>query len=97
MNLNQFLLLIQDLYMDVFYHSQLFSYALPTLGYVGFSIYVTMRNEGVYIRFPSCALKLSNLRIQFYLPAYTTINASIYLRRERKARGLITFLPRRLN
>ena len=39
---------------------------------------VTIHNEGVYIPFPSCALKMSNLEIKFYLPALTTINASIY-------------------
>ena len=54
------------------------------------SNYVTMHNEGVYIPFPSCALKQSNLELNFHLPALTTINASIYFRRERGAQGLIT-------
>ena len=54
------------------------------------SNYVIMHNEGVYIPFPSCALKQSNLELNFYLPALTTINASIYFRRERDAQGLIT-------
>jgi hypothetical protein len=42
--------------------------------------YVTIHNEGVYIPFPSCALKLSNLHIHFYLLALTTINAFYLLR-----------------
>jgi hypothetical protein len=42
--------------------------------------YVTIHNEGVYIPFPSCTLKLSNLHIQFYLLALTTINAFYLLR-----------------
>jgi hypothetical protein len=49
---------------------------------------VTIHNEGVYIPFPSCALKLSNLHIQFYLLALTTINASYLLRtRENRSRS----------
>jgi hypothetical protein len=47
---------------------------------------VTIHNEGVYILFPSCALKLSNLDIQFYLLALTTINA-FYLLRTRANRS----------
>jgi hypothetical protein len=39
-----------------------------------------MYNEGVYIHFPSSYLKLSNLRIQFYLLALTRLNASYLLR-----------------
>jgi hypothetical protein len=42
---------------------------------------VTIHNEGVYIPFTSCALKLSNLHIQFYLLALTTLNAFYLLRR----------------
>jgi hypothetical protein len=48
--------------------------------------YVTIHNEGVYISFPSCALKLSNLHIQFYLLALTTLNA-FYLLRTRANRS----------
>jgi hypothetical protein len=33
-----------------------------------------MYNEGVYIPFPSCALKLSNLELNSYLPALTILN-----------------------
>jgi hypothetical protein len=93
MNLNQLLLLIQDLYMGVLYNYLLFSYALDSSN-SSVNCY-NDTNEGVYIRFSLFLLELSNLRIQFYLPATTTINASVYLRRERMARGLITFLPRR--
>jgi hypothetical protein len=39
---------------------------------------VTQYNEGVYIRFPSWTLKLSNLKLNSYLPALTKLNA-IYL------------------
>jgi hypothetical protein len=39
-----------------------------------------MHNEGVYIPFPSCALKPSNLHIQFYLLALTILNDSYLLR-----------------
>jgi hypothetical protein len=52
--------------------------------------YVTMHNEGVYIPFPSCTLKQSNLELNSYLPALTTINASIYFRQERGTQGMIT-------
>jgi hypothetical protein len=41
---------------------------------------VTIHDEGVYITFPSCALKLSNLHIQVYLLALTTLNAFYLLR-----------------
>jgi hypothetical protein len=41
---------------------------------------VTIHNEGVYILFLSCVLKLSNLHIQFYLLALTTLNAFYLLR-----------------
>jgi hypothetical protein len=51
--------------------------------------YVTIHNEGVYIPFPSCTLKLSNLHIQFYLLALTTINAFYLLRtRENRSRSV---------
>jgi hypothetical protein len=43
---------------------------------------VTMHNEGVYIPFPSCALKLSNLELNFYLPSLTILNV-VYLLRTR--------------
>ena len=43
-------------------------------------LYVTIHNEGVYISFLSCALKLSNIHIQFYLLALTTINVFYLLR-----------------
>jgi hypothetical protein len=50
---------------------------------------VTIHNEGVYIPFPSCALKLSNLHIQFYLLALTTLNAFYLLRmRENRSRSV---------
>jgi hypothetical protein len=41
---------------------------------------VTIHDEGVYIPFPPCALKLSNLHIQVYLLALTTLNAFYLLR-----------------
>ena len=50
---------------------------------------VTIHNEGVYIPFPSCSLKLSNLHIQFYLLTLTTINAFYLLRtRENGSRSV---------
>jgi hypothetical protein len=52
---------------------------------------VTIHNEGVYIPFPSCALKLSNLEFKFYLPALTILNASYLLRTRAYAQGLITY------
>jgi hypothetical protein len=47
--------------------------------------YVTIHNEGVYIPFPSCTLKLSNLHIQFYLLALTTINDLLPTKDESKS------------
>ena len=81
MNLNQLLLLIQDLYMGVLYNSStillcsrlFFLLLLNELTY-------NDTNEGVYICFSLFLRELSNLRIQFYLPTTTTINASVYLR-----------------
>jgi hypothetical protein len=52
---------------------------------------VTIHNEGVYIPFPSCALKLSNLSIQFYLPSLITINA-FYLLRTRADRSRSVYI-----
>jgi hypothetical protein len=52
--------------------------------------YVTMYNEGVYIPLPSFFLKLSNLEFNFYLPALTILNASIYFKREHMAQGQFT-------
>jgi hypothetical protein len=62
----------------VFLHSSLHALALLPL------IMLQMHNEGVYILFPSCALKLSNLHIQFYLLALTILNASYLLRTRAK-------------
>ena len=84
MNLNQILLLIQ-----ISVHGCSYT-VLCMLLLLLLQNYVTMHNEGVYIPFPSCALKQSNLELNFYLPTLTTINASIYFRQERGARGLIT-------
>ena len=62
------------LYMGVFTY-------LSALSLLGSSSYnVTIHNEGVYIPFPSCALKLSNLELKSYLPALTILNASYLLR-----------------
>ena len=58
--------------------TQLFASPLCS-SYTNFA-YVTIHNKGVYILFPSCARKLSNLHIQFYLLALTTINAFYLLR-----------------
>jgi hypothetical protein len=49
---------------------------------------VTIHNEGVYIWFSSCTLKLSNLHIQFYLLALTPINAFYLLRMRAITQGL---------
>ena len=80
MSLNHnFLILIQNFCTwSLLYSSLLPLYALQN--------YVTIYNEGVYIMFPSCALKLSNLHIQFYLLALTTIN-DFYLLRMRTNRS----------
>jgi hypothetical protein len=50
-------------------------YSLCSLDIIIFQIY----NEGVYISFPSCALKLSNLSIKFYLPTFITHKGSYLL------------------
>jgi hypothetical protein len=42
-------------------------------------IILQLYNEGVYIPFPSCALKLSNLSIKFYLPTFITHKGSYLL------------------
>jgi hypothetical protein len=75
MSLNHnFLILIHNFYTwSLLHHSLLLLYALHHNN-------VTIHNEGVYIPFPSCTLKLSNLHIQFYLLALTTINAFYLLR-----------------
>jgi hypothetical protein len=41
---------------------------------------VTIHNEGVYIPFPSCALKLSNLELNYIYFTLTTINVFYLLR-----------------
>jgi hypothetical protein len=53
---------------------------------------VTMYNEGVYIPFPSCALKLSNLELNSYLPALTILNVD-YLPKDEslKAQGPLQY------
>jgi hypothetical protein len=95
MNLNQLLLLIQDLYMGVLLQLSAILLCSRLFLLLLLNCY-NDTNEGVYIRFSLFLLELSNLRIQFYLPATTTINASVYLRRERMARGLSTFLTKAL-
>jgi hypothetical protein len=50
-------------------------YALCSIDIIIFPLY----NEGVYIPFPSCALKLSNLSIKFYLPTFITHKGSYLL------------------
>jgi hypothetical protein len=47
--------------------------------------HVTIHNEGVYIPFPSCVLKQSNLELNFYLLALNTLNAFYLL--ETRAKG----------
>jgi hypothetical protein len=75
MNLNQTLSINPNICTWVFLHNSLHALALPNN-----VAYVTIHNEGVYIPFPSSALKLSNIHIQFYLLALTTINAFYLLR-----------------
>jgi hypothetical protein len=58
MNLNQFFLLIQMSVHGCSYISLCFSLALPNS-----HNNVTIHNEGVYIMFPSCSLKQSNLEL----------------------------------
>jgi hypothetical protein len=81
MHLNQsFLLLIQISVHGCLYTASLHA-LLPLLISI-IIIMLQMHNEGVYIPFPSCALKLSNLELNFYLPALTTLNV-VYLLRMR--------------
>ena len=70
-----------NIYTWVFLHSSLHALLL----------YVTIHNEGVYIPFPSCALKLSNIHIQLYLLALTTLNA-FYLLRTRENRSMSIYI-----
>jgi hypothetical protein len=63
----------------VFFHSSLYALLSSTMLLHN---NVTMHNEGVYIPFPSCALKQSNPELNFYLPALTTLNV-VYLLRTR--------------
>jgi hypothetical protein len=72
MNLNQsFLLLIQ---MPVHGCSS-YKFSACSFSSLNAQANVTMYNEGVYIRFPSWTLKLSNLELNSYLPALTILNA----------------------
>jgi hypothetical protein len=51
-----------------------------------------MYKEGVYIRFPSWALKLSNLELNSYLLALTTLNANCLPKDESlKAQGPLQY------
>jgi hypothetical protein len=50
-------------------------YALCSIDIINFPLY----NEGFYISFPSCTLKLSNLIIKFYLPTLITHKVSYLL------------------
>jgi len=50
------------------------------------SNYVTMHNEGVYIPFPSCALKQSNLELNYIYFTLIILN-SFYLLRTRAIRS----------
>jgi len=50
-------------------HSSLFALALPA------SIMLQCTKEGVYIRFPSRKLKLSNLQLNSYLTTLNLLNA----------------------
>jgi hypothetical protein len=47
-------------------------------------IYLTIHNEGVYISFPSCALKLSNLEFNSIYFTFTSINAFYLLKMRAK-------------
>jgi hypothetical protein len=87
MNLNQTLSINPNNCAWVFLHSSLHALALLTMLLHN----VTIHNEGVYISFPSCSLKLSNLHIQFYLLALTTINA-FYLLRMRANRSRSVYI-----
>jgi hypothetical protein len=85
MNLNQTLSINPNICTWVFLHSSLHALLSSTMLLHN----VTIHNEGVYIPFPSCALKLSNLDIQFYLLALTTLNAFYLLRtRENRSRSI---------
>ena len=88
MSLNHSFLCINSelLYMESATQLSLLLYALlnnaPTI--------VTIHKEGVYILFPSCTLKLSNLHIQFHLLTLTTINDFYLLRMRASAQGPFT-------
>jgi hypothetical protein len=73
MNLNQLLSINPNICTWVFLHSSLHSLALPL-------IMLQMHNEGVYIPFPSCALKQSSLELNSIYFTLTFINASYLLR-----------------
>jgi hypothetical protein len=76
MNLNQsFLLLIQMSVHGCSSYSSLHALMLLLNN-------VTIHNESVYIPFPSCALKISNLELNFYLLALIILNV-VYLQRMR--------------
>jgi hypothetical protein len=78
MSLNHNFLCINSelLYMESATQLSLLLYALIN----NFHSYVTIHNEGVYISFPSCALKLSNLELNSIYFTLTTINAFYLLR-----------------
>jgi hypothetical protein len=76
MNLNQSFLLIQMSVHGCFYTSLCFFLLQILLNNV------TMHNEGVYIPFPSCALQLSSLELNFIYFTLTILNV-VYLLRKR--------------
>jgi hypothetical protein len=80
MNLNQSSSINSNIYTWVFLHSSLHALALPSPEFLQYND--TIHNEGVYIPLPSCILKQSNLELNFYLPALTTLNV-VYLLRTR--------------
>jgi hypothetical protein len=90
MNLNQPLSINPNICTWVFLHSSLHALALPSLDNL------TIYNEGVYIPFPSCVLKQSNLELNFYLLALTTLNAFYLLRTRAKGSRSVYIIQVRL-
>jgi hypothetical protein len=66
--------------------------ALFSMLYALFIIILQLYNEGVYIPFPSCALKLSNLELNSIYLHSLHIKAPIYYGRERIAQGPFTII-----
>jgi hypothetical protein len=76
--------------MGVFNYNSLLS-SLCSMLYLDIII-LQLYNEGVYIPFPSCALKLSNLELNSIYLHSLHIKAPIYYGRERIAQGPFTII-----